>query len=350
MRVLWHISDPGGAYAGRYIAEGYRDAFIDLGHEFHFLVRGESFSEVYRRVRPDLFFTFIDDEYFDSLDLDLLTRERAAGRTSVFAFVHPLKQIAPGLPGMAAAAHKIDAMRRGRYADFYHSYFEEWLMRDFEAVTGQRYWKLPLAANRLRHYPVEPDPSMSCDVAFVGAYLPEKRQVFDRLLRPLRKRYRVRIHGRDWTPVDRAAGWIEGRVRWHTGIPLRLRRPPLSYFDERVLYSSARISLNFHLDFQARLGADLNERTFRIPACGGFELCDWNQAVRAFFSADEVVMAEGPEDWLAKVDHLLHADSERERVRRAGLEKVLAQHTYHHRVAAVLQMLHSAGAEPTGQL
>jgi spore maturation protein CgeB len=339
VKVLWHISDPNSLQAGQYIMEGYRAAFEDLGHEFHLLTRSDDFRKRYADVRPDLFWTYSADQYWNMLDLDFLTRERAAGRVVVFGFVERIADLAPGAPGLGRFPHKIAAMRAGRFADFHHAYAEEWYFADFEVATGQRYWSLPLAANRLVHYPVEADPRMTCDIAFVGQYLPEKRGLFQRLLLPLRKQYDVRIYGRDWTAWDRLLGFIDGRVYWHFGIPLHLRRQALSYELERTLYSSAAISLNFHLDFQAREGADVNERTFRIPACGGFELVDWNRSVRTYFSADEVAMAESVETWNATLERYLGSPAQRERMRAAATAKVIAAHTYHHRVARVLEMV-----------
>lgn len=345
MRILWHITNPRSLQAGQFIMEGYRSAFEDMGHEFHLMTRWDPFIKRYREVRPDLFWTYVADEYWNALDLDFLTRERAAGRVVVFGFVERISQIAPAAPGLGRSPHKIEAIRAGRFADFHHSYAEAWYYREFEEVTGRRYWSLPLAANRFVHFPVDPDPRMRCDVAFVGAYLPEKRALFERLLLPLRKRYDVRIYGRDWTAWDRFLGSVEGRFHWHLGIPLRLRRIALTYEMERRLYSSSAVSLNFHLDFQAREGADVNERTFRIPACGGFELADWNRSVRTYFGPDEVATADGPDVWTATLERYLASPEERERMRAAATAKVMSAHTYHHRVARVLEMVSTLSDE-----
>ena len=54
MRVLYHITRPDNMYAMRLMAEGYRDAFRDLGHTFAFVSIRDNFSTQLRAFSPDL--------------------------------------------------------------------------------------------------------------------------------------------------------------------------------------------------------------------------------------------------------------------------------------------------------
>src|SRR5207248_8747832 len=77
------------------------------------------------------------------------------------------------------------------------------------------------------------------------------------------------------------------------------RSPPLStlfpyttLFRSRLYYSSAKICLNFHE--REPDGSQphyiVNQRTFKIPACGGFQMCDEVPAIRKYFSDSEIVL------------------------------------------------------------
>ena len=115
--------------------------------------------------------------------------------------------------------------------------------------------------------------------------------------------------------------------------------------EENQLYSAAKISLNFHE--RERDGSQphhvLNQRTFKIAACGGCEICDYVPALRKYFDEDEVIMADSAEDCLTKVEYYLTHGDEREAVRANGTAKALRCHTYHDRVQYVISLARLAG-------
>lgn len=102
--------------------------------------------------------------------------------------------------------------------------------------------------------------------------------------------------------------------------------------DERKVYASSVVSLNIHEEHQRLYGSDFNERTFKVIASGGFEICDNVRTLRRYFSEDELVVAENVDDWFDKIDHYIKHPDERLPIIEAGRKKILAAHTYGHRV------------------
>jgi spore maturation protein CgeB len=114
----------------------------------------------------------------------------------------------------------------------------------------------------------------------------------------------------------------------------RIRRQ-VPYEEESQAYASAKISLNFHEQMEGGWFL-LNGRTFKIPACGGFEICDYVPLARRFFSEDELVMAKDDDDFFKKVDYYMTHDRERKRIQEKGTARALKEHTYHNRAKLIL--------------
>ena len=81
-----------------------------------------------------------------------------------------------------------------------------------------------------------------------------------------------------------------------------------------------------------QFGGDCNERTFKIPFCGGLEICDDVACVRDYFvDGEEIVIATSRDDWFDKIDYYLERPDEAKVIGNAGRRRVLASHTYEHR-------------------
>lgn len=335
MKVLYHINYY-GLGADRWISGGYRDAFQDLGHEFFYVYFHEDLGTAIDRIRPEILFIVPTDYVLDHSHWGKLRDARKRG-TKIFLMAD---QTCGEVP------EKIRLYRDGDVADVYWGENEAEWMQDFVGRTGREYVTIPLAANRKYHFPTSPAPKYECDIAYLGAIMPFKREAFQKLLLPLKKRYRVRIYGPGWTIKDRVLRFSAVALRklnvdrlstWIT--KHRVTVPPE---EENQLYSSAKICVNIHeRGPEQKNHVFLNERGFKIPACGGFEICDFNRALRRYFTADEVVMTENDDDWFRKIDYFLHHEDERLKIKEAGTHRVHRDHTYHHRVQLVLELARS---------
>lgn len=240
----------------------------------------------------------------------------------------------------------IELAREGRLADVFFGERSAAMMLDFQQLTGYPYHVVANAADRCWHFPTAPVEKYRCDIAYVGAYLPKKKEQFQKLLLPLAKKYRVLIYGPYWTWRDcalLAGNRICRKLKLiQLGSWLNKQRITLPPEDENKLYSSAKICLNFHE--RGASGSDydlLNGRTFKIPASGGFEICDNVRSLRQYFAVDEVVMAEHDDDWFRKVDYYMTRETEREAIRKKGTMRALRDHTYHNRVSQLLGIINS---------
>lgn len=343
MNILYHWPNPDTIYAGRTIAYGYRHAYSHLGHNFQFLTPQRSQHELLITHRPDIFITSLSSLSLRFLDLSLLKLARRNG-TKVFVNVpfwqSPLSRWrVTESPSIADMPERITLMASGCYGDIYFNACEQGdpRMEGFAKVIGYQPRTLLLAADALVLFP-HFEAAFQADLSFVGTCLPEKRHFFDDVFFPCAKRHRVRAFGQDWTPWERMVGLLQ-RTGQYYNLPVlkRLQKPPLLLADEQKIYSSSLISVNVHEGYQRQYG-DLNERTFKIPLAGGFEIIDAVLTITKYFLEDkEIVVAHSDADWREKIEHYLANPEKRGPIIQAGRQRVLKEHTYHHRVATMLQ-------------
>lgn len=339
MKVLYHIPHPNGLGADRWICDGWREGFSRLGHEFYVFGKNDDLAERVSKLRPHLFFSAINLlDVERPQQLALLRSIRNEG-TKVLLWVHwPLEKAIPSL--------RAEILMHEDIADIYFGERESEQMDGFERDTGKPYHVIPNAANPVYHFPVEPDRKYDYDVVYLGAKLGKKRWFIDNVLSPLRKKFRVGLFGPGWTLSDNflralskacrkatfydLAGWVDGR---------RLALPPQ---DENRLYSSAKISLNFHEREEdgSQPHYIVNQRAFKIPACGGFQICDHVPALDKYFNKEELVTAYlDPYDWIEKVEYYLSHEQERQQIRSNGTKRALRDHMSTNRVQQVLRLI-----------
>jgi spore maturation protein CgeB len=241
---------------------------------------------------------------------------------------------------------RAQALRDDDIADLYFGEREREQMEPFQLETGKRYHVIPNAANPALHYPVPPVPGYRYDIVYLGANLRKKRWFAEHVLRPLRREYRVGVFGPGWSARDQVlrAGSRFSRLAGAFGAAkaidrIRITVPPEA---ERALYSSAAVSLNFHEreDDGSQPHYIVNQRTFKIPACGGFQICDEVPAISRYFGADEIVMVPlDPGEWIARIQYFLRHAEEREAIRAKGAQRALRDHLSTNRVKAALALL-----------
>lgn len=104
------------------------------------------------------------------------------------------------------------------------------------------------------------------------------------------------------------------------------------------VYNASSVNLNTHLKQTQRAG--LNTRTFEILASGTFELCDYVSEMDALLeSGCELAVYRSPEEAADLARYYIKAEDERRRIAEAGHKRVLAEHTYRHRMQTVLSTL-----------
>ena len=329
MRILYHIPFRYGLGADRWIYEGYRDAFFDLKHDFFTFENHERLEEKLGKISPHIFITSQNDLLLLRGNFLKTLREFRKQGGRVFVRV--------GEDFAASEAQRNLLLQTG-WQDVYFTSYSYEVMGGFEEIAKRGYVIIPFAANARTHFPVASVAGYEVDICFLGANLPRKREIFRRLLFPLFKKYNVLVLGPGWRLEDkflRVIGKIARKMNFYSLAKyLYKKRVNVPVEEERALYSSAKISLNIHeYDQSGKVLGLSNEREFKIPAAGGFQISDNVPGLEKFFEPEkEIIIYKNTHDWFSKIDYYLKHDKERCAIQNAGTRRALHDHTYHQRV------------------
>jgi len=114
--------------------------------------------------------------------------------------------------------------------------------------------------------------------------------------------------------------------------------PRLDYYrDLPAFYPLSAVNLNCT---SRQMKGAVNQRVFDVPACGGFVLTDRRAQLEALFEpGSEVIVYDGPEEIAELAQRYLDDEAGRTRVIQAARRRILAEHTYEHRLARLLQVM-----------
>jgi spore maturation protein CgeB len=114
--------------------------------------------------------------------------------------------------------------------------------------------------------------------------------------------------------------------------------PEIDYFGGLPgFYSRCTVNLNA-TSLQMKTG--LNQRVFDVPACGGFLLTDARRQLEELFEVGREAIAYGSAAELEDLTrYYLAHDGERRRVIEKGRARVLADHTYVHRLSRLVELM-----------
>lgn len=337
MKILYHLLHPNVNAAERWIFESWRDGFEHLGHKVEILKFEDSFIERIQETKPDLFMTDICVIDLNKYGNFLLDMKKLGMKIAIW--VH--------WPLINSAQHNKAFLMNYSIGDLY---FGERVLdgKQFFLDTGKKYNCIPNSANYKYHYPCNPNKDYSYDIVYVGSRLPHKKWFEVNILKPLlkNKKYKVKVIGRGWSKID-----FFHRILRKMLIILNL--PSLKNFiekmtvkisidDERLYYSSSKICLNFHeRDPDGKQSHYIiNQRAFKIPACGGFQICDEVEALRDYFSEDEIVLLPLDKSaWLKAIDYYLEHDEIRENMRKKSTLNARKNHTSVNRCEMLLNLI-----------
>jgi spore maturation protein CgeB len=116
----------------------------------------------------------------------------------------------------------------------------------------------------------------------------------------------------------------------------RLRE--LNYYEELPGFYP-RVKVNFNCTSKQMKGA-VNQRIFDVPACGGFVLSDERaQQADLFEPGVEAATYTHPDEVPEMVDWYLSREHERRRIAEAARARILAEHTYDHRLTEIFRVM-----------
>ncbi|WP_165174664.1 glycosyltransferase [Desulfovibrio sp. ZJ369] len=118
----------------------------------------------------------------------------------------------------------------------------------------------------------------------------------------------------------------------------------LSYYTQLPLFYG-HSSINFNCTSKQMKGA-VNQRVFDVPAAGGFVLTDWRPQMEQLFAPDEMACYHDPEEIPDLTRHYLAHPQERRRLSEAARKRVLACHTWEHRLQEMLEHMRRVYGTP----
>lgn len=283
-KILLHCPDNG---ALKYLMESWCGVLNYMGAETVLLNFGENCCEACRRFKPNVLITVADFDYVKWLDMGYLKRYKASHGLR-FGYISTFS----GYPYTLG--------------DFLITFHLDPARVPIMAKTDLPLLSLPFAINPLHHYMRQAKESW--DFFFVGTNSPLKMQETRDYLLPIVRKYKGILAGKGW------------------GVGLG----EMSVGQAAPFYNCARIYPNFHCKGQHEEFNELNERTYIIPACGGFELVDNPTALSELFKPDEMAAAQSPAEYHEMFEWFLNHPEERLPYIQKGMRRVWKDYTLFH--------------------
>jgi glycosyltransferase involved in cell wall biosynthesis len=162
------------------------------------------------------------------------------------------------------------------------SYLSNWVKNNINIIN------IPFGFNPLVYVPEI--TSKSYDYFFVGTNSYLKYEETEKYLKPIIKKYN--------NGIIRGSGW--GTIN-----------KELNPVNSKFFYNRARINLNYHLNIQKQIASEVNERTFIIGACGGFQLVDKPKLIYEVYSDNDMAIASDDYEYMKMFEYYLNKPLER---------------------------------------
>ena len=194
---------------------------------------------------------------------------------------------------------------------------------------------LPLAADPQVHRPLSLSSverrKYGSELSFVGAGYPNRRLAFRQL-----SNYDLRIWGNDWDGETTLAPYLQrGGERIETEEVVRI-------------FNATTINVNLHSSVRPGVlvgdGDFVNPRTFELAACGAFQVVDRRALLPELFAEGELALFSDMPELVQAIEFYRANPEARAEVAGRGRARVLAEHTYAHRMQTLLQR--AAGLMP----
>lgn len=345
MNITYHFPSKHTITAWRTIYNWYKNAFMDLWHNFYTYSIGDDLEKMLENSQSDIFMTSLSTYHLSQLDIDILKKYKQ--KWMKIAFYLPMWTS----PLSITRINEAWSLKNNKILldfisswlwDIYYCPFEQSDLRMewFTEHTWYKYHTIPLAVDKIICDKAKYNENFIADISYIWTNLPEKRVFFEEQVYPLKKKYKLKLYGQDRTTLD----WTLWRIQkaWqYFNIPLirSIRKPKLQLSDEYDIYKTTKISINVHEDYQKKYGWDCNERTFKILACGWFEITDDVSCIHKYLKDwEEIIIAKNKQDRFEKIEYYMNHPKERENISLAWQKKVMENHTYHNRVKQILNI------------
>ncbi len=172
------------------------------------------------------------------------------------------------------------------------------------------------------------------DITFVGGKWPYKAQNLDKYISPLLypgTPWKVKIFGSGWSSPN-----CLGRCSDETA---------------RYFYANSVISPNCFEQHSVEFGHDVNQRTYEIGACGGFQISQRVKSVEEDIYNDyEIIFVDSPEGFFEQCKYFLNNPEETIPYRKLAMNTVFRKHTNLHRCIELFKLINEDCSPLTNKL
>ena len=215
------------------------------------------------------------------------------------------------------------------YYDFFAVIQKQPILEQLQEL-GVNALYLPLAALPNFHCQTELEPMdqrrFGADLSFMGAGYPNRRLAFRQLTN-----YDFKIWGTEWDNEPLLASHLQ------------LQGARISPEDCVKIFNATKINLNLHSSVHTNKlvpGGDfVNPRTFELAACAAFQLVDNRILLPELFNDTELATFGSMEELLDLIPFYLNNPDKRTKMAKQAQKKVLAQHTYQHRMQELIAFI-----------
>ncbi len=212
----------------------------------------------------------------------------------------------------------------------------------FLEFGAQAYYSMYNGLDPETHFPVAPDPSLACDVVFLGNRLPDREaRVEELFLRAatLAPHASFILGGEGWGDKH-----LPPNVRWLGHVPTA---------DHNRVNGSASMVLNINRASMAEFGFSPPTRVFEVAGAGTCLLCDDWPGISDCFNPDpgsmqEILIVRSAEDVVAALTE--YDLPQRRRIGAAFHARGLTDHTYAQRAAQADFAFRECRARRLGEL
>ena len=200
-----------------------------------------------------------------------------------------------------------------------------WCREQYLAFGARAYFSMYNGLDPETHYPVPPDPTLACDVAFLGNRLPDREARVDELFlraAELAPESRFLLGGEGWQDKS-----MPPNVRYLGHVPTA---------DHNRVNCSAGMVLNINRASMALSGFSPPTRVFEVAGAGTCLLCDdWPGIDDCFEPGKEILVVREASDVVSALTQ--YDDAARRRIGDAFHQRALHSHTYAQRALQVEQ-------------
>jgi spore maturation protein CgeB len=208
--------------------------------------------------------------------------------------------------------------------------FDRSYFKPLKELRAKKVLFLPCAADPAKYHPENlsrhQKSRLSCNICFIASYY----NIRGELISPFLSIPGLAIWGGGWSEFLKSKG-----IKNKNSI---VRGEYLPVEDVNRAYQAAQFVLNSHHSQSKRSG--LNSRAFEILASGGAQLVDYIPEMEDLLKpGEDVIVYRTPEEGAFLARELIKDLATRDKIARSGHERVMAEHTYMHRMQTILKSI-----------